>query len=205
MSVKIRLARRGRRKKPYYHIVVADARAPRDGRFIEQIGSYNPMTSPATIELDMDKAYEWLQNGAQPTNTARAILRFKGVLYKKHLQRGVEKGAITQEQADQKLNEWLADKDAKVAARVEQTKQEKEEFRKMVSGEIKAEKKSTADEEAKEAFREGGKTSETAEEATPTTEEAATPTVEEVVEEAPVSEEVKEIEAETEEEVKEEE
>ena len=82
MPVKIRLARRGRRKQPYYHIIVADARAPRDGKFIEKIGSYNPMTKPATIELDREKAFEWLNKGAQPTDTARAILRFKGVMYK---------------------------------------------------------------------------------------------------------------------------
>ena len=156
MSVKIRLARRGRRKKPYYHIVVADSRSPRDGRFIEQIGSYNPMTVPATIELDVDKAYEWLTNGAQPTYTAKAILRYKGVLYKKHLQRGVAKGALTQEEADQKLKDWLEVKEAKVADAVEQTRKEREEFLKMVSGEIKVSKKSTADDETKEAFREDG-------------------------------------------------
>ena len=89
MSVKIRLARRGRTKKPYYHIVIADARAPRDGKFIEQIGYYNPMTVPASIDLDRDKAYDWLMKGAQPTNTVRAILKFKGVYYRKHLMRGV--------------------------------------------------------------------------------------------------------------------
>ncbi|MCL4114900.1 UNVERIFIED_CONTAM: hypothetical protein GTU68_036723 [Idotea baltica] len=103
MAVKIRLARRGRRKQPFYHIIVADARAPRDGKFIEKIGSYNPMTKPATIELDREQAFEWLQKGAQPTETARAILRFKGVMYKKHLQRGVSKGALSQEDADQLL------------------------------------------------------------------------------------------------------
>ena len=107
MAVKIRLARRGRKKNPFYHIVVADARAPRDGKFIEKIGSYNPQTVPATIELDRDKAYDWLGKGAQPTDTVNAILKFKGVLYKKHLNRGVSKGALTQEEADKKLSEWI--------------------------------------------------------------------------------------------------
>lgn len=117
MPVKIRLQRRGRRKKPFYHIVVADARAPRDGKFIEKLGVYNPMTSPATIDIDREKAYEWLMNGAQPTDTARAILRFKGVLYLKHLRRGVKKGAFTEEQADALFQDWLADKEGRIRAR----------------------------------------------------------------------------------------
>jgi len=99
--------------------VVADARAPRDGRFIEKLGTYNPMTSPATIDLDRDAAFDWLMKGAQPTDTARAILRFKGVLYKKHLDRGVKKGALTQEQADEKYQAWIDEKEAKIATRVE--------------------------------------------------------------------------------------
>lgn len=119
MPVKIRLQRRGRRKKPFYHIVVADARAPRDGKFIEKLGVYNPMTSPATIDIDRDRAFKWLLNGAQPTDTARAILRFKGVLYMKHLHRGVRKGAFTEEQAEKMFQEWLSDKEARVKARQE--------------------------------------------------------------------------------------
>ena len=154
MAVKIRLARRGRKKRPFYHIIIADARAPRDGKFIEQIGSYNPMTKPATIELDRDKAYEWLMKGAQPTDTARAILSFKGVMYKKHLQRGVKKGALTQEQADAKLTEWIEAKEIKVAARVEETRKELEAFRKMVSGESKPKDVAPAAEEYAAAFRE---------------------------------------------------
>ena len=153
MPVKIRLARRGRTKKPYYHIVIADARAPRDGKFIEQIGFYNPMTVPATIDIDRDKAYEWLMKGAQPTNTVRAILKFKGVYYRKHLMRGVAKGSFSEEKAMEMYQEWVAAKEEKIAARVEQTKKEKEEFWKMVSGEIKPPKKK-ADEAAAEAFRE---------------------------------------------------
>lgn len=153
MAVKIRLARRGRTKRPFYHIVIADARAPRDGKFIEQIGSYNPMTKPATIELDSDKAFEWLNKGAQPTDTARAILRFKGVMYRKHLARGVRKGAMTQEAADQLLTKWVAAKEAKIADRIAVTAQEKRDFLKLVSGVAKP-KEVVVDKEAGDAFRE---------------------------------------------------
>ena len=124
MPVKIRLQRKGRKKRPFYQIVAADARAPRDGRFIEKLGTYNPMTKPATIELDRDKAFEWLEKGAQPTDTARAILRFKGVFYKKHLMRGVKKGSLTIEEAEAKYQQWIDEKDAKIAARVAQTAEE---------------------------------------------------------------------------------
>ena len=117
MSVKIRLQRHGKKGKPFFHIVAADARSPRDGKFIERIGSYNPNTNPATIVLDTDKAVTWLNNGAQPTDTARAILSYKGVLYKTHLDKGVKKGALTQEQADEKFNAWLDSKDAKIQAK----------------------------------------------------------------------------------------
>lgn len=134
MAVKIRLQRRGRKKKPFYHIVVADERAPRDGRFIEKIGTYNPMTKPATIDLDRDKAFDWLMKGAQPTDTARAILRFKGVLYKKHLQRGVAKGAITQEQAEEMYAQWITDKENKIRDRVNETAKERAEFYSTLSG-----------------------------------------------------------------------
>ena len=134
MSVKIRLQRKGRKKRPFYHIVVADARSPRDGRFIEKLGTYNPMTSPATIDIDRDKAYDWLMKGAQPTDTARAILRFKGVYYKKHLMRGVEKGAMTVEEAEAKYQEWVDAKDAKIAERFSKWEQERKDFQSMVSG-----------------------------------------------------------------------
>ena len=115
MPARIRLQRHGKKNQPFYHIVVADGRAPRDGRFIEKIGTYNPLTNPATINLDVEKAVEWLKNGAQPSDTARRILSYKGVLLKRHLQIGVEKGAISQEQADVKFNEWLQAKEAKIA------------------------------------------------------------------------------------------
>lgn len=117
MPVKIRLARRGKKGYAYYHIVVADSRAPRDGKFIEQIGSYNPNTNPATITLQLDKAVEWLNKGAQPTDTARTILSDKGVLYKKHLLGGVKKGAFTMEEAEARFNKWLSEKEAQTEAK----------------------------------------------------------------------------------------
>lgn len=117
MPVKIRLARRGKKGYAYYHIVVADSRAPRDGKFIEQIGTYNPNTNPATISLQFDKAVDWLDKGAQPTDTARAILSYKGVLYKKHLLGGVKKGAFTAEAAEEKFNKWAAEKEAQINAK----------------------------------------------------------------------------------------
>ncbi|MBK8566357.1 MAG: 30S ribosomal protein S16 [Saprospiraceae bacterium] len=134
MAVKIRLQRKGKKKKPFYHIVIADARAPRDGRFIEKIGTYNPLTQPATIELDADKAFEWLQKGAQPTDTVRAMLRFKGVFYRKHVMRGVAKGAYTEDVAVQKITEYIAAKDTKTAARAEKIVNEKAAFRAKVAG-----------------------------------------------------------------------
>lgn len=134
MAVKIRLQRKGRKKRPFYHIVVADARSPRDGRFIERLGSYNPMTKPATIDIDRDKAYDWLIKGAQPTDTVRAILRFKGVYYKKHLMRGVNKGAMSVEEAEKKYQEWVEAKEAKIAARFEKSAEEQRQFLAAVSG-----------------------------------------------------------------------
>jgi small subunit ribosomal protein S16 len=114
MSVKIRLQRHGRKQAPYYHIVVADSRAPRDGKFIENIGYYKPQTVPATIELDANKALKWLENGAQPTDTCRAILSYKGVLYKHHLMAGVRKGVMTEEAAMAKFDAWMEVKATKV-------------------------------------------------------------------------------------------
>lgn len=141
MSVKIRLQRHGRKQMPLYHIVVADSRAPRDGAFIERIGVYNPMTRPATIDIDRMKAFEWMKNGAQPTETVRAILRFKGVLYYKHLQRGVLKGAMTAEEAEIKFRAWVDEKEAKIAARVKNTADERKARAAEISGSKKAPKK----------------------------------------------------------------
>ena len=114
MAVKIRLAKKGRKKLAYYHIVVADSRSPRDGRYIEKIGIYNPITDPATIELDFNRALDWLQNGAQPTDTCRAILSYKGVLLKKHLLEGVKKGAFDEAEADKRFNEWMKQNEEKI-------------------------------------------------------------------------------------------
>jgi small subunit ribosomal protein S16 len=211
MPVKIRLQRKGRKKRPFYHIVVADSRAPRDGKFIEKIGTYNPMTKPATIELDRDMAYDWLMKGAQPTDTARAILRFKGVMYRKHLMQGVKKGALTQEQADEKLTAWIEAKEEKVAARFEATKKEQDAFNARIAGldgkydNVKLKKEDTS-EAAKEIMGQNGEgdsnegktlaemnettlddiTGEA--EATPATETAEAPKAEETVAEAPAEE-----------------
>ncbi|MDO4880491.1 MAG: 30S ribosomal protein S16 [Capnocytophaga sp.] len=119
MPVKIRLQRHGKKGKPFYWVVAADARAPRDGKFLEKIGTYNPVSNPAQIELNVDLAVKWLHNGAQPTETARRILSYKGVLLKYHLQGGVKKGALTQEQADAKFNAWVAEKEQKINAKKE--------------------------------------------------------------------------------------
>ncbi len=130
MSVKIRLQRHGKKGKPFFHIVVADARARRDGRFIEKLGIYNPITNPATIELDVDSAVKWLNNGAQPTDTARAILSYKGALYKKHLQGGVAKGAFDEAEAEKRFNAWLEAKEAAVNAKKDGLTQSKEAAKK---------------------------------------------------------------------------
>ena len=119
MAVKIRLQRHGKKNFAFFHIVVADSRSPRDGRFIEEIGTYNPNTNPATIVLKADRALAWLNVGAQPTLVVRRILSYEGVLLRKHLQGGVAKGALTQEQADQKFEAWKVQKDAKVNAKIE--------------------------------------------------------------------------------------
>ncbi len=130
MPVKIRLARHGRKKYAYYHIVVADSRAPRDGRFIERIGSYNPNTNPATINLNFDKALDWLLKGAQPTDTCRAILSYKGVMMKKHLLGGVKKGAFDEAEAERRFQIWLKEKEAKIQAKIDKLNSEKDSARK---------------------------------------------------------------------------
>ncbi len=119
MPVKIRLQRHGKKGKPFYWIIAADTRAKRDGKYLEKIGIYNPNTNPATIELDVDGAVKWLQNGAQPTDTARAILSYKGALLKTHLAGGVRKGALTEEQAEEKFKTWLEEKEGSVSSKEE--------------------------------------------------------------------------------------
>jgi small subunit ribosomal protein S16 len=130
MSVKIRLARRGRKKQAIYDVVVADARAPRDGRFIEKLGTYNPNTNPASININNERALTWLLNGAQPTDTVKAMLSYRGVMLKKHLQIGVLKGAISQEQADAKFNAWVSEKDTKIEGKKDQLATAKADARK---------------------------------------------------------------------------
>lgn len=130
MSVKIRLARKGRKKQAYYHVVVADSRSPRDGRFIEKIGIYNPLTDPATIDINFEKALGWLQKGAQPTDTCRAILKYKGVMMKKHLLEGVRKGAFDEAEADRRFNEWLKGKEEKIEMKKSGLEKIGEELRK---------------------------------------------------------------------------
>ena len=138
MPVKIRLSRHGKKRKPYYHIVIADSRAPRDGRLIERVGTYDPNTNPATIELDFDRALDWLLKGAQPTDTCRAILSYKGVLMKKHLLNGVKKGALTEEEAENRFSAWLKEKEAKIEAKRERVLgNRKDEFNKLIEEEAK--------------------------------------------------------------------
>lgn len=169
MPVKIRLQRHGKKAAAFYHIVVADSRAPRDGKFIEKLGTYNPNTNPATIDINTEKAVTWLHNGAQPTDTARAILSYKGVLYKRHLQIGVTKGAITQEQADAKFAAWMEEKTSKVNAKKSNLSTSKEDAKKAKLA-LEAKQK---DEKAKAIAAKN----------TPVVEEA--PVVEDVVEETP--------------------
>lgn len=195
MPVKIRLSRHGKKGYAFYHIVVADSRAPRDGRFIEKLGTYNPNTNPATIDLNFDSALGWLQKGAQPTDTCRAILSYKGVLYKKHLLGGVSKGAFTEDEANAKFEKWLSEKAAKIDAKTGRLGSEKdaaekarlaaetkikEERAKAVAAKKAAADASTAGEEATEESAEA--TEEVTEEVAP---EAEAP----VAEEAPAVEE----------------
>ncbi|MDO5759794.1 MAG: 30S ribosomal protein S16 [Bacteroidota bacterium] len=131
MAVKIRLQRHGKKGQPFYHIVIADARAARDGKFIEKIGTYNPLTNPATVVVNSERACVWLHNGAQPTDTVRSLLRYKGVLYKYHLLRGVEKGAFSQEVADKRYSDFMELKEKQVADKVAKLNNEKNEKRKV--------------------------------------------------------------------------
>lgn len=164
MPVKIRLSRGGRSKRPFYHVIVADSRSPRDGKYIERIGSYNPLTVPATINVDQDRALYWLEKGAQPTDTARAILSYTGVMYKKHLLRGVKKGAHSQEQADALFADWWEAKQQKIEDHKNLVQADKD---KSNADRIAAESKIRADKLAaqqpvavEEAAKEGGVTGE---------------------------------------------
>ena len=184
MPVKIRLQRHGKKGKPFFWIVAADSRAKRDGRFLEKLGTYNPNTNPATIDINIDNSVQWLQNGAQPTDTARAILSYKGVLLKKHLLEGVKKGALTQEQAEEKFSAWVTEKDQAVNSKKNQLADDKAKAK---AEALKAEEAvnkariAAAEEAAAEAIAE--ESAEAAEEATEeATEEAATEESAEAVE-----------------------
>ena len=173
MPVKIRLQRHGKKGKPFFWIVAADTRAKRDGKFLEKLGIYNPNTNPATIELDVDGAVTWLQNGAQPTDTARAILSYKGALLKKHLAVGVKKGALTEEQADEKFKAWLEEKEGKVDAKKDSLDKAKEaekakalEAEKEVNAKREAEAKEAEEAEAAAAAEAEAATAEATDEAT---------------------------------------
>jgi small subunit ribosomal protein S16 len=191
MSVKIRLQRHGKKGKPFYWVVAADARSKRDGKFLEKIGTYNPNTNPATIELNLESAVQWLHNGAQPTDTAKAILSYKGALLKHHLDGGVRKGALTQEQADAKLAAWLDEKANKVdakkaglskveeAAKAKALKAEKEANAKRIAAQAEAAK---VEEVAEETIVEAEAPAEVVETAV----EEVAPEAEVVAEEAPV-------------------
>ena len=159
MAVKIRLARRGRKNMPIYSIVVADARASRDGRFIKKVGTYNPHTHPATVQIEEETTLFYLQNGAQPTDTVRNILSKAGILLKKHLQLGVQKGAITQEVADKKFAAWKAEKEAKEGKK--ETTQAAPATDKKVETPAKPTPKKEAEEAEKPADKEKGKETET--------------------------------------------
>jgi small subunit ribosomal protein S16 len=212
MSVKIRLQRHGKKGKPFYWIVAADARAKRDGKFLEKLGTYNPTANPAIIDLNLDKAVQWLHNGAQPTDTARAILSYKGALLKHHLDGGVRKGALTQEQADAKLAKWLEEKAGKVDAKKDGlSKKQAEAKAKALKAEKEANEKRLAKAAAVETVEEAPEVEavveETVAEVTETVENTVEETVAEVTEtpeaEAPaeeaVAEAAPEVEAATEE------
>jgi len=192
MPTKIRLQRYGKKGQPFYHIVIADGRAPRDGKFIEKIGTYNPIAVPAQIQIDFERALYWVTSGAEPTDTVKAILHYKGVMYKKHLLKGVVKGALSQEQADVKFNEWQVAKDDKILhASREMFLSAKTEDKKRVEAETKvneAKSQALAKKFAKEAKALASAAAvEVAEETVAEVEEAAEEPVAEVIAE-PVAE-----------------
>lgn len=189
MATKIRLQRFGKKGKPFFHVVVADSRSPRDGKFIERLGSYNPNTNPATIEINFDKTLDWVNKGAEPTDTCRAILSYKGVLYKKHLQGGVKKGALTEEQAEAKFAAWLVGKDGQIEGKKDNLTKSKDEVKKAA---LAAEAKKNADRAAALAIKNAPVAEEVVEEEV-ATEEVAEETP--ATEEAPATEENKEEQA----------
>src|SRR5690606_480492 len=198
MPTKIRLQRHGKKGYAFFHVVVADSRAPRDGKFIEKLGVYNPNTNPATIDIDFDRSLYWVKTGAQPTDTCRALLSYKGVLHKDHLDRGVLKGALTQEQADKKFEAWLADKEGKIQGKKDMLSKSKEELEKAkLKAEQEAKDKKAAEIAAKntpEPVAEEEAPAESVETATeaPAAEEKTEEIAAEAKEEAPAEEDKKE-------------
>lgn len=187
MPVRIRLQRHGKKGKPFYWIVAADSRSPRDGRYLEKIGVYNPNTNPATVEVNVDSAVQWLENGAQPSDTARTLLSYRGAMLKHHLNGGVRKGAFSAEDAEKKFEEWLASKEAKIQAKVEGlSAAEAEAKAAALAAEKAVNEKRIADAAAAEAPEE-----EVANENTEATAEASTSEASdaEVADEAPTQEE----------------
>ena len=167
MAVKIRLQRHGKKGKPFYWLVAADSRAKRDGKYLEKIGNYNPNTNPASVEINVEKAIKWLENGAVPSDTARTLLSYRGVMLKYHLNGGVKKGALSQEEADKKLDLWLSEKDKKINSKIETiTKKDSEDKKETLKKEKEVSDKRIED--AAKALLEQEKKSEEA----PTTEEA---------------------------------
>lgn len=130
MPARIRLQRKGKKGQPFYHLVVADGRAPRDGKFIERLGTYNPMTHPATIEINFDRALYWVQCGASPSDTARSILSKKGVMMKHHLVKGIAKGALTPESMEERFNAWMNEKQGKLEKEAKEKELSKKDFHK---------------------------------------------------------------------------
>lgn len=152
MPTKIRLQRKGKKGNPFYHVVIADGRAPRDGKFIERIGIYNPVSKPAEIDINFDRALYWLQSGAEPTETVNALLSFKGILYKHHLLKGVKKGAMTEEMAEAKFQAWLAEKKEKFVAKIkEEELSGKDGRKKRLEAEMKVNEKRAKELQAKRA------------------------------------------------------
>ena len=204
MPVKIRLQRHGKKGKPFYWVVAADARAKRDGRYLEKIGTYNPNTNPASVNINVDAAVKWLENGAQPTDTARTLLSYRGIMLKHHLNGGVRKGAHTQEEADAKFEAWVTEKESKIQAKVEGlSKAEADERAKALAAEKEVNEKRIADAKAVEEEAIAAKaaaeaeaetaveeaTEEVAAEEAPAAEEATQEATEEAAEDAPAAEE----------------
>ncbi len=187
MPVKLRLQRHGKKGKPFYWLVAADSRSKRDGRYLEKLGTYNPNTNPATVDIKIDEAVSWLEKGAQPTDTARTLLSYKGAMLKHHLNGGVRKGALTQEEADKKLAAWLEEKEAKIQAKKDGlSKEEAEAKAKRLAAEKAASEKRLADAAVEETEVENVAP---ANEETPATEETTPENAEETTSEETTSEE----------------